>query len=137
MIDAVVAMNAAAVRGDLDEAKRIWLTSSLFAPARRDPAVSARLIEIVGDWSGWHLTNQADHTDPEPAAAQRLDRLGIPMLLLNGELDNEAIQLVSRDIEQGAPNARLVVVPDAGHLANMEAPDVVNDHIGAFLGGLR
>ena len=58
------------------------------------------------------------------------------MLLLTGELDNEAIQLVSRDIEQGAPNARLVVVPDAGHLANMEAPDVVNDHIGAFLAGV-
>ena len=136
MIDAVVAMNAAAGRGDIDEAKRIWLTSSLFAPARRDPAVAARLIEIVGDWSGWHLTNQADHVDPEPAAAQRLDRLGIPMLLLTGELDNEAIQLVSRDIEQGAPNARVVVVPDVGHMVNMEAPDVVNDHIGAFLAGV-
>ena len=40
MIDAVVAMNAAAVRGDLDEAKRIWLTSSLFAS--RAPGSSCR-----------------------------------------------------------------------------------------------
>ena len=43
---------------------------------------------------------------------------------------------ISRDIEARAPNARLVDVPGAGHLANMEAPKAVNDLIAAFLAEL-
>ena len=133
MAAAVTAMYSAAGRGDLTEAKRIWMESSLFAPANRNPAVAKRLAEMVGDWSGWQMTHEANHVDPDPPAAQRLNQLSVPALVLIGELDNEAVQAVAVDIELGAPNAHRVVVPNAGHMANMEAPDVVNGHIASFL----
>lgn len=133
MTATMVAMQAAAGRGDLDEAKRIWVGSPLFAPASRDPELARRLSEIVDDWSGWQLTHQPNHLDPDPPAAQRIGRLVAPALVLIGELDNEVVQSTAAEIETNAPNARRVVVRDAGHLANLEAPEVVNDLIAAFL----
>ncbi len=132
----MVAMQEAGSRGDLAEAKRIWIESPLFEPANRDPAVAQRLAEMVGDWSGWQLTNQANHVDPDPLPAQRLGQLRVPALVIVGALDHEFVQDVAVEIEAKAPNARRVVVPDAGHLTNMEAPDAVNDLIAAFLAEL-
>ena len=133
MTDTVMAMIAAGNAGDLPEAKRIWFESPLFAPANRDAGVAARLGQMVGDWSGWQLTNDANHVDPDPLPALRLADLSSPTLVVVGELDDEVVQAVAVDIEKGAPNARRVVVPDAGHMTNMESPAVVNAHIADFL----
>jgi pimeloyl-ACP methyl ester carboxylesterase len=130
----MVAMGAAGSRGDVKEAKRIWLGSPLFESANANPAIARRLDEMVGDWSGWQLMNQANHVDPDPLPAHRLDQLSVPALVIVGELDNEGIQEVAREIEAKAPNARRVVVPGAGHMTNMEAPEAVNDLMAGFLG---
>lgn len=133
MTEAMIAMHEAAGRGDLAEAKRIWVASPLFETARRDPVVAQRLGEMVQDWSGWQLTNHANHVDPDPPPAERLDQLTVPVLLVNGDLDNEGVKGVAVEIEAGAPNARRAVVPGAGHMANMEAPEAVNALIASFL----
>lgn len=133
MTAAVSAMQEAGSRGDLAEAKRIWIESPLFVPANRDPAVTRRLAEMVGDWSGWQMTNQPNHVDPDPLPAERLDALSSPALVINGELDNEVMLSAAAEIEAKAPNARRVVVPGAGHLTNMEAPEAIDDLIAAFL----
>ena len=133
MTESVTAMGTAAGRGDLAEAKRIWIESPLFAPANRDPVIARRLREMVGDWSGWQLTNQPNHVDPDPPSADRIDRLSVPALVINGELDNEVTRGIAVEIEARAPNARRVDVAGVGHLANMEAPKAVNDLIAAFL----
>jgi len=133
MSASVGAMYAAAGEGELAEAKRIWLESPLFAPARRHPVVAARVGQMVEDWSAWQLTNHADHVDPEPPTAQRLGQLPMPVLVINGELDNDGVKGVAVTVEANAPNARRALVPDAGHLANMESPQAVNDLIAGLL----
>ena len=133
MMSAVVAMNEAGAAGDLEGAKRIWCESQLFAPANRDPRIAERLAQLVGDWSGWQLTNQPNHVDPESPPAGRLQDLAVPVLVLVGELDIDMVQSVAVDLEAGLPNARRVVVPDVGHMTNMEAPAAVNDLIAEFL----
>jgi pimeloyl-ACP methyl ester carboxylesterase len=133
MIPAIIAMQTAGRDGRLAEAKRIWIDSPLFVSANRDPAVARRLGEMVDDWSGWQLTNQPNHADPDPPPAQRLGQLSVPALVIIGELDNEGVQSVAIEIEAKAPNARRVVIPGAGHMANMEAPDAVNNLIASFL----
>jgi 3-oxoadipate enol-lactonase len=136
MIPAMIAMQTAGRDGNLAEAKRIWIGSPLFAPANRDAAVARRLGEMVDDWSGWQMTNQANHLDPDPPPAERLGQLSVPALVINGGLDNEGVQAVAVEIEAKAPNARRVVVPGVGHMANMEAPEAVNDLIASFLAEL-
>jgi pimeloyl-ACP methyl ester carboxylesterase len=37
---------------------------------------------------------------------------------------------------EAIPNARLVVLPSAGHLANVEAPEAFNEAVRTFLGQL-
>jgi pimeloyl-ACP methyl ester carboxylesterase len=133
MAAAMIAMQTAASEGDLREAKRIWIESPLFVPANRNPSVAKRLRAMVEDWSGWQMTNQPNHVDPDPAPARRLDQLAVPALVMNGELDNDGVKGVALEIEANAPRARRVLVPDAGHVANMEAPDAVNEHIATFL----
>jgi 3-oxoadipate enol-lactonase len=129
----MMAMSKAAKAGDLVSAKRIWVDSPLFAPARLNPAVAARLRDMVETWSGWQLTNHANTIDPDPLPVDRVADLVAPTLVIVGEQDNEVVQEIAVQIEAEAPNARRVVVPDAGHMTNMEAPEAVNSHIAAFL----
>src|SRR5689334_1596021 len=129
----MAAMAEAAQAGDLAAARRLWLDSPIFVPANRDADVARRLAEMVEDWSVWQLTRGANHLDPDPPPAERLDQLLVPTLVINGELDNEVMLAAAAQVEAEAPNARRVVVPEVGHMANMEAPEVINDLVLAFL----
>lgn len=57
----------------------------------------------------------------------------MPILVIVGEHDLPDFQHIARQIGQGAPDARTLVVPDAGHMANMEAPALVNQALLTFL----
>jgi len=67
--------------------------------------------------------------------AERLAPLALPTLIVVGERDS-----VSRKPCEGLagalPGARLVVVPEAGHVVNLEARDAVNEALLSFLAEL-
>ena len=58
-----------------------------------------------------------------------LPTITIPTLVLVGADDDETPQSYAQAIVDLMPNAHLVVIPAAGHLLNLEAPDVVNQAI--------
>jgi pimeloyl-ACP methyl ester carboxylesterase len=61
-----------------------------------------------------------------------LPRIVVPTLLIWGELDGRSPLSVARQFEEGIPAARLVVIPGAGHVSNLEAPDRFNDAVRDF-----
>jgi 3-oxoadipate enol-lactonase len=63
----------------------------------------------------------------------RLGEIAAPTLVVVGALDAETPPSYSERLAAGIPGARLAVVPDAGHLANLEQPAHVNALVGAFL----
>ncbi|MEM9380452.1 MAG: alpha/beta fold hydrolase [Planctomycetota bacterium] len=69
----------------------------------------------------------------------RADRTGVlasidvPSLVLCGELDAITPPELSRAMAEALPRSELVLVPGAGHMAPMEAPDAVNGALRAFL----
>jgi pimeloyl-ACP methyl ester carboxylesterase len=66
----------------------------------------------------------------------KLGQIKVPALVVHGDAD-AAIELrLAETLAAGLPDARLVVVPGAGHAANLTHPEVVNPAIAAFLGGL-
>ena len=76
------------------------------------------------------------------AAIQRMDLLTdlesitAPTMVIAGAQDPATPpDAHARWIAAGIPNARLEIVPDAAHLANVEQPDVVNQLLLHFLGG--
>lgn len=66
----------------------------------------------------------------------KLGQIKVPALVVHGDAD-AAIELsLAEKLAAGLADARLVVVPGAGHAANLTHPAVVNPAIASFLGGL-
>jgi 3-oxoadipate enol-lactonase len=67
--------------------------------------------------------NHPDFPRSTPDALPRLNEIRIPTLILVGDADIPDVHAHAGVIEAGIPNARRVVVEDAGHLMYMEKPD--------------
>src|SRR5438309_480641 len=73
------------------------------------------------------------------AMKQRPDRtdglaaISVPVLVVVGEGDVIAPPEVAETMVKAIPGAHLEVVPDAGHVANLENPDVFNRALTDFL----
>ncbi len=121
--------------GGLPAAKAAWLQHDFFTPARRHPQLADELEQMVADYSGMHWTERDPH-GARPDSLALLPTLEIPTTVVVGELDVPCF-LAMADVLAGAiPAARKVVVADAGHMVNMEAPRVVNSLLREVLLGV-
>jgi pimeloyl-ACP methyl ester carboxylesterase len=62
-----------------------------------------------------------------------LPHVDVPTLLVYGERDVRAPLTVAEDLQAAISDSKLVVLPDAGHLCNIEAPDEFNAAVRDFL----
>jgi pimeloyl-ACP methyl ester carboxylesterase len=123
--DGMQAIDAALQAVGLEGAKEAWLSHPFFRPARRNPPLTRRLGEMVGDYSGLHWTSPDPH-GPHPDCLPLLPTITCRTEVVVGELDVPGFCDMSETIAAGVPNARLHVVRDAGHMVNLEAPAEVN-----------
>lgn len=72
------------------------------------------------------MAQRADSTDLLPAII-------CPTLVLVGEHDVLTPPDVARDYASNIPNAQFVVIPDAGHLSNLEQPEAFVQALSGFL----
>ena len=77
-----------------------------------------------------------DEMFTQPDRSEALAALEVPPLVLVGEQD-DAFFGPSKRLAEAVPGARLVVVADAGHLPQFEAPDAWWSAFGGFLQDLR
>ena len=61
-----------------------------------------------------------------------LPRLAVPTLLIWGELDARSPLTVASQFQEAIPDAKLVVIPGAGHVSNLEGPEAFNDAVREF-----
>jgi 3-oxoadipate enol-lactonase len=66
----------------------------------------------------------------------RLPALNLPTLVLVGADDQGTPVAMAREIEQAIPGARLVVIPEAAHLSNIEQAAQFNEALLGFLGSI-
>ena len=64
-----------------------------------------------------------------------LPRIAAPTLLIWGELDARSPLGVARQFEQAIPDTKLVVIPDCGHVSNLERPEEFNQAVREFCRG--
>ena len=62
-----------------------------------------------------------------------LPQIACPALVMTGELDTWAGPEQHRTIAAAIPHSELVIVPGAGHMIQLEAPDAVNAAIASWL----
>jgi pimeloyl-ACP methyl ester carboxylesterase len=130
-------------QGDLDAAVEVNLRAWVDGPARSreavDPAVRAfvggmqrRAFELPG-WDG----NGAPESELEPSAADRLDELRVPVLVLVGMADWPPVIEVAERIGRDVPGARVVRWPGVAHLPSLERPAEFERLVREFVLGAR
>lgn len=70
---------------------------------------------------------------PKVDVTDRLKELKLPALVICGEQDPATPPAMARAIQQALPGAKLALIPQAAHLANIEQPDAFNRALGGFL----
>jgi proline iminopeptidase len=85
-------------------------------------------------------TDVAAHFFPVLASAYdvrpHLPGLRIPALVVVGSEDWVTPPVAARRLAEGLPDARLVIVPGAGHFPFSEEPELFLEAVRAFLAGL-
>jgi pimeloyl-ACP methyl ester carboxylesterase len=66
----------------------------------------------------------------------KLGQIKVPALVVHGDKDAAIELALAEKLAAGLANAELVVVPGAGHAANLTHPETVNPAIARFLDGL-
>jgi len=84
-----------------------------------------------GGWIG-ALEAMKQRPDSRPGLAA----IEVPTLVAVGEDDELTPPAAAEVLAGGIPDARLVVVPAAGHLSNLENPDAFNRALADFLADL-
>jgi pimeloyl-ACP methyl ester carboxylesterase len=70
---------------------------------------------------------------PEPPAAERLEQIAVPTLVVVGSEDVEDIKAIAEKLTAEIPGARLATIDGAGHLPSLERPDELNRLLLEFL----
>ena len=128
------AMQRAFDAGGLEAARAAWLAAPLFAAARENPALHLQLEAWVADYSGWHWTHGVSPSAQIPDLSSRLSEVTVPTLIAVGALDTTYFHSVAHALHAGITNSRLEVIAGAGHMVNLERPEIVNalllEHFG-------
>lgn len=72
-----------------------------------------------------------------PDSVPHLRTIACPTLVVIGQEDNTTPLADAQLMASEIPGARLAVIPTAGHLSNLEQPDVFNELVKGFVEGLR
>ncbi|HEX5612889.1 MAG TPA: 3-oxoadipate enol-lactonase [Burkholderiales bacterium] len=73
------------------------------------------------------------HAIPKINLSARLKEIRCPILVLVGEEDPGTPVAMAREIHENAPGSKLVVLPRAAHLSNIESSEGFNRALGDFL----
>jgi 3-oxoadipate enol-lactonase len=83
---------------------------------------------------GWLGSLQAMKTRPD--SSDQLTAIDVPTLIMVGEEDGITPPDAARTMHEHIGGSRLVVIPDAGHLSNLESPEAFNGALADFLKSL-
>ena len=113
------------------------LTGALLSEATREkkPDVVARVKELMANPDAGFI-GALEAMKNRPDSTGDLRSITVPTLIIVGETDGVTPVAASEALNQGISGSKLVVIPEAGHLSNLEAPEAFNGALAEFLGGL-
>jgi 3-oxoadipate enol-lactonase len=99
-----------------------WVDGPGQRPDRVPPALRARVRGWIADNVHEHATEDPQAEQLKPPAANRLDQVGVPALVMVGDLDEPATIESCRRLARDIPNARLELFEGTAHMVNLEQP---------------
>lgn len=95
--------------------------------------VEANIRRLIKQQSPIAIRSAIHRMMHRPDSTALLAQVSVPTLVVTGEEDEMIPGEESRRIAVGIRGAKLVIIPRAGHLANVEQPEAFNDAVSAFL----
>jgi pimeloyl-ACP methyl ester carboxylesterase len=110
------------------------LLARLIHPARLGEAELVETVLHMAEHVGLDaFLRQQEAIISRPDARHGLGNIRCPALVLVGEQDLQTPPDIADEIASGIPGARLVKVPDCGHLSTLERPEAVNRALAEWL----
>ncbi len=117
---------------------QIWVDGMFRKPEQVDPRVRQRAAEMnrIPVANQTYLKVDMQPLQPlDPTAANRLDEVQIPTLVIAGTLDHPEILRAADIMVQEIPSAKKLILLNGAHLPNMEQPNDFNQVVFDFLQG--
>jgi pimeloyl-ACP methyl ester carboxylesterase len=125
--------DAVRTEGTAPALQKYWLEHPIFASIRRFPDRFDLLWRMVITYPAADYLDETEYPVPERQPSDRLHEIAAPALIMAGELDLPDFLLIAEILAANIPNARRLVVPDAGHVLNLEKPEEVNEALLSVL----
>jgi pimeloyl-ACP methyl ester carboxylesterase len=110
-----------------------WLPPLVAEANRADAEIYGKLRQMNLDAGQEVFDAQIHALVNRPEMESLLPQVACPTLVMTGELDAWSPPAQHAAIAAAIPNADLVIVPGAGHMIQLEAPQAVNDAISGWL----
>ena len=108
----------------VDNWKREWIEKLIQGGGSNAESIRQSLTQQVMDWDGWQLLHHEmrlyygyEAWDSLKARCPK-----VPTLILSGEMEHKG----KNPMLPYLPNGKQVIIPDCGHMSNMERPDEFN-----------
>jgi pimeloyl-ACP methyl ester carboxylesterase len=130
MLDLVSAKGVAGVADEM-------LPKLLGATTQREnPGLAGGVRRLIESNAAAGVARAIARLRDRPDSTPQLAGIAVPALVLVGEEDGITPVPDARAMAAAIPGATLAILPRAGHLANLEAPDVFNAAVAPWLAGL-
>jgi pimeloyl-ACP methyl ester carboxylesterase len=97
------------------------------------PAVGAEIRRLIESQSAEAIADGLQAMITRPDSGPVLGRVQVPTLIIVGKEDGITPVSDAESMHRAIPGSRMVVIPDVGHMSNMEAPREFNDALLEFL----
>jgi pimeloyl-ACP methyl ester carboxylesterase len=129
------AIDVAEEAGDVDTVNQLEAWLWLDGPTAREHRVSGPTRELFLDMNGRALRAVPTGDEPDrPSAWDRLGEIGVPTLVLIGDLDLEDAADTAEGLAERIPDAQLEWLEDTAHLPHLEGHPRCMRAIRDFLG---
>src|SRR5262245_10857853 len=126
---------ATAERGGVRRAQELLMPVLIHASRLGERALVDTVLQMAVDTGLEAFKRQEAALIGRPDNRPLLASIRCPTLVLVGREDALTPPDLAREIAAGIPGAKLVIIPDCGHLSTLERPEAVNRALRAWLTG--
>jgi 3-oxoadipate enol-lactonase len=124
--------NAPVADGNVKEAAENW-SKDLYIVGERHDAARKRIYDVLSDDPQNLRSEVAFQTPNSPTTSSRLAEIHAPTLILVGELDISDVHSNAGAMEGAIPGAQRDIIINAGHLVQLEQPEILVERLSRFV----
>lgn len=121
----------------IEQFKREWLEILISDGGSRREEMREPLWQMINDWDAWQPLHKEVRMFWAREAWKRLEERcpSVPTLMLRGDAKGESKSYHPKELNY-LPNGKAMLLPDCGHMMNMEQPETFNQVVLQFLEGV-